>query len=197
MIAAGIIAILMLVQVYFFWEGDVMGSTTVVHSTTLGYDTQLDELRVLNAQLESKVTALEANLSKTVAQIPSGPAPMGKHGQQRIAMISNAFTDFEESGILKEHILAPNHNMCGRFAFIGGKAHWCGGIKKNGYKHWAPALKALNMKAGILKQDVIWNTCFEDMGYATRDKPKGLYLSKASHPSTWDIAAWVMKKIAR
>ena len=64
------IAILMLVQVYFFWECDVMGSTTVVHSTTLGYDTQLDELRVLNAQLESKVTALEALLPSLRVHAP-------------------------------------------------------------------------------------------------------------------------------
>jgi hypothetical protein len=157
---------------------------------------------VLQALLKKQQAPAEADEDKAKKEAratAAAAAAAGEHehesrnssftGSYLPAMLPTAFSDFEDSGILKEHILADNLGMCGRFAFIGGRLNWCGGASRSERKYWEAALKSLNDLPEIAAQDAIWNICYEDMAFCPRNKAKGLYVSKASHPAAWDIAA--------
>ena len=106
----------------------------------------------------------------------------------------HAFDDFQESGILKEHVIVPddeaplNSTLYAKFAINKGKLYTCGRTNDNEYPKLVKAFKTLPQDILDLG-DVYFFYCLEDFALAKRSTRKGIFMAKGSHPETWDIAA--------
>ena len=128
--------------------------------------------------------------------VSTGPVP----ARLRSTAVAGAVKESEEEVILNfpkhlqtSDIMHTLPSLCARYAVIKNKLRQCSLSKSYGSvsrekKLFEEAMKYILSKAQL--GDMIFNYCYEDYAIAEHASYKrGLYLSKASHPIAYDIAA--------
>jgi len=180
-------------------QADHSGELAAAKSQAADSQQKVTQLQATVAEMQRKLDAQQnelrtpASVTQPCTAAPTQPCPDPAVASAPVAATKTAFARntmdaFHSSGITKEHVLAKNMAQCVRFAFINGALHKCSPFGGNTeYSRTVKYLKQLS--TAVKSKGAVWNHCFEDMGIKSRGQPKGLYLSKASHPETWDIAS--------
>lgn len=163
---------------------DTISHPALPGTVSQGYSTLAQSQREVVDGQRSLAASVRSSRGSPM-EVPAASASTRRHAPR--ALYEYALDDFEESGILKEHVTGTYDGNYGRIVIRKGKLYTCSSDRGSEWVKILAAAKTLPQEILDLG-DMVWGHSKHDQAMTTRKEAKKFLFAKGSHPQMWDIA---------